>query len=691
MVIEDLHWIDSVSEELLNKIIDSEAKLRLLVLTARRPEYSPPWLARAVVAKLRLEALPAGDIRRLVQNRLGVEVLPEALARQVTEKAEGNPLFAEEIVSFLSERGIVHTASGKLDFDATLVATALPESVQSLLTVRVDRLAPSDRALLQAASVIGRRFDAQLLAVAAGESDVDARLAAMQALGLVHREGKSEDYAFKHALVRAALYENLLTDDRMGLHLKIADEIERRSSNRLTEVAEVLAHHYSQTDHADKAFAYLSMAGGKSLSVYSLDEGAIHFTAALALLDKNQDCASDDRLAEFLVSYTLLLNMSTQANCLIDVLERYLVRIARLGDDPRAVLIRHQYVLALIWNARYREAAVAQLETSRMADRLGDSRSKAYSLASEIYSLTICTPKPLFEFEALKREVIKAASDTTDTYIQNIARSVVGWEELHRGRMREARDAARELMQVGRMLNDPRSTGLGLWTLAAIALTSDSYAEALEYSEQSLALAITPMDRIVADTSKGCALVLLRRTEEGAALLEENRRRSIANGYLIALTASDGILGVCLVLQGNIALGIHFIEEAILQREKEGYRDVADWYRLSLAEVYLQIIAGNEKLPTLTLLKNLPILLKLMLTAASRIRTLMAHVLENPHFDPVGHHIGRAQMILGLLFKAKKKRALSLQHLAEARRILSQFGQTPILARVETALAELGQ
>ena len=194
-----------------------------------------------------------------------------------------------------------------MDFDASAVATALPASVQSLLTARVDRLAPNDRALLQAASVIGRRFDPQLLAVVVDETDIDARLAAMQALDLVRREDKSGDYAFKHALVRDALYQSLLTEARTALHLKIAEEIERRSGNRLTEVAEVLAHHYSQTDHADKAFTYLSMAGSKSLSVYSLDEAATHFTAALALLDKNPNCASDDQVADFLVSYTLLV------------------------------------------------------------------------------------------------------------------------------------------------------------------------------------------------------------------------------------------------------------------------------------------------------------------------------------------------------------------------------------------------
>src|SRR5271154_6004764 len=145
MVIEDLHWIDSVSGELLGKIIDSETKLRLLLLTTHRPEYAPPWLDRATVTKLPLEPLPTGDIRHLVQARLGVEALPEALARQVTEKAEGNPLFAEEIVSFLTERGIFRAAGGTLDFDASAVAMALPASVQGVLRARIDRLTPKDR------------------------------------------------------------------------------------------------------------------------------------------------------------------------------------------------------------------------------------------------------------------------------------------------------------------------------------------------------------------------------------------------------------------------------------------------------------------------------------------------------------------------------------------------------------------
>jgi len=563
--------------------------------------------------------------------------------------------------------------------------------VQNILTARVDRVASQHRAVLQAASVIGRRFDPELLAVAVGETDIDARLAAMQALDLIRLDGKSAEYVFKHALVRDALYQSLLTEPRRALHAKIAEEIERRSGNRLTEVAEVLARHYSQTDQTGKAFAYLSMAGSKSLGVYSLDEAAKHFAAALALLDKNPDCASDDQVAEFLVSYALLLNLNNQLQMIIDILIRYLARIDRLGDDPRAILIRHQFVFALIWNLRYREAASVQRETSPIAERLGDSRSKAYSLAGEIHVSTMIAPKPLNEFEVLKREAIKAASDTTDSYIQNWTRFVIGWEEFHRGRMTHARDAARELMQVGGLLNDPRSTGLGLALLSWIALISDSFAEALEYSEQSLAVAVTPFDRNAAVSGRGCALVMLRQTDEGAKVLEENNRRAFAAGNLYTSVGNDAIVGVCQALQGNITEGIHLIDQAILKREQEGYRDAANWYSFFLSEVYFEIIGGKGRPPFRTLVRNLPTLLKVMITASSRIRALMSDALENPHFDRSGFIVGRAQMTLGLLYKIRKKPTLALEHLTEAKRILSQFGQTPILARVDTALAELSQ
>ena len=152
LVFEDLHWLDSASEDLLAKTVAME-ELRLLILHTRRPEYDPPWARQPRVARLSVEPLSARETSRIAQARLGVDLLPEALAKLIAERAEGNALFAEEIASFLIERGIVRRTAPGLDFDPTAAAAALPESVQSLLASRVDRLAPADRNLLQAAAV----------------------------------------------------------------------------------------------------------------------------------------------------------------------------------------------------------------------------------------------------------------------------------------------------------------------------------------------------------------------------------------------------------------------------------------------------------------------------------------------------------------------------------------------------------
>ncbi len=234
LVFEDIHWLDSASEDLLAKIVAIDEPLKLLIVQTRRPEYSPPWAGGPRVTRLPLEPLSARETARVAEARLGVDNLPEALAKLIVAKAEGNALFAEEIATFLVERSAVRRSAAGLDFDPAAVAAALPESVQSLLASRVDRLASAERDLLQTAAVIGRRFDPNLVAVVAGASgNAEASFAAMEALDLIYRAEGSHDSVFKHALVRDALYDRMLSDRLAALHLKVAEELERRSGNRL--------------------------------------------------------------------------------------------------------------------------------------------------------------------------------------------------------------------------------------------------------------------------------------------------------------------------------------------------------------------------------------------------------------------------------------------------------------------------
>jgi class 3 adenylate cyclase/tetratricopeptide (TPR) repeat protein len=689
LLLEDVHWADSVSKEVLAKLIEGETELALLVLHTRRPEYEPPWRNNPNVTTLPLDPLPEGDITRLIQVRLGAEVLPAGLVGHVTEKAGGNALFAEEILSFLAEKDVLRIKNGIVEFDDAAVLAALPASVQSLLTARVDKLAPNDRALLQAAAVIGRRFSVRLLAaVLEDASDVEMRLGAMQPLDLVYLDDQPDNFTFKHALVRDALYQSLLTGPRARLHSKIAEEIERRSGNRLPEVVESLAHHYAQTDRADKAFAYLAMTGKKSLGVYAIDDAGNHFAAAIALLDKHPDCASDQQIAGLLIGYALCLHLSARFKSLTEIVTRFMPRLDHLGNDPGCVLVHHHYVGALLWLGRYREAEKARLKLSAMAAGLSDAKSKAYALASIIHITTVIAPMPVEVFEAVAREAKTSASHIDDAYLHSFLRYVVGWEEAHRGRINKAREAAEELMAVGSRMNDPRSIGLGMMLQSWIAQLSGDYPAALDFAEKAISAARTPLDRVNATNSRIAALVLLRRPE-ALPTLRDWLQKCEANDWRYLMTAGEAFYGVALVMKGEIFRGVRWLQQAALRRDEEGYRGGGDQDRGFLMEVYLETISSKEKLPIKVLLRNILTLVAINITAQKRIYTLLEQVRQNPRFDPNGHHIGRCEMILGLLHKAKRKREPAIRHLNEARRIISQFGPSPMLSRIEAALGEL--
>src|SRR5215211_101580 len=314
MLLEDLHWIDHASEQRLLRIITTEDDLVLLILGTFRPEYEPPWSRKDGVMRLRLAPLSARETAQIVQMRLGLSMVDASLDRLVADRAEGNPLFAEEIANFLVGHLISRFGTTAPEYDVSAVATALPASVQSLLSARVDRLAPLDRALLQVASVIGRRFDPRLLeaAVSGGLEDVHSRLRAMEMLDLVRVDPRSGEFLFKHALLRDVLYGSLLTAPRTALHLRIAEEIERRSADRLVEVAEVLAHHYSCTKQANKAAEYLAMAGAKSLRIYSLDEAERFTRAALALARAQDGQRMDVQVAGIMADLVQILTLKSK-------------------------------------------------------------------------------------------------------------------------------------------------------------------------------------------------------------------------------------------------------------------------------------------------------------------------------------------------------------------------------------------
>jgi hypothetical protein len=351
-------------------------------------------------------------------------------------------------------------------------------------------------------------------------------------------------------------------------------------------------------------------------------------------------------------------------------------------------VVQHHYVMALLSCGRYREAQSSQDKLSAMAARLGDAPAIAYSHTMNIYTSVFLGPASAEVFERMASAAIAAAAHVNDPYLQYFIRFAIGLNAVQRGGLSPALEAAEEILSIGRRLDDPRSISFGMSLKTFVASSTGDFAQSLEFAEIGVNMARTPSDVVINEYGVVAALVSLGRPE-AQMKLEEFRSRRRDDGSLFVLDATDVYWGLVLAARGNIGAGIGWIEASIARREEDGLRLFADQLRFLLCEIYLQILSGASKPSLGVLWRNMGTLLRAMLFAESRVKTFVAQVSGNPCLDPNGLSIGRCEMILGLLYKAKKKRALALPHLTEAKRIVSQFGPTAMLARIDAALAEL--
>jgi class 3 adenylate cyclase len=689
MLLEDLHWIDSVSEELLSRLLSVDAVLPLMIIHTRRPEYQPPpWSKHRAVELLPLAPLSVSETSEIIRARLQLADLPEMLARSVADKAEGNPLFAEEIATFLLERGSLRRTTSGIDYDPVAVATALPSTIHSLLTARIDRLAPDDRTLLQAAATIGRRFTREVLRAVAGIT-ADDRLAYLHELDLIHVEDKSGEIVFKHALLKDALYGSMLNEQRAWLHLKIATEIERLSHNRLFEVAEQLAYHYRQAKRSDKAFQYLLMAGQKSLRVYSLEAAAKYFEDALSLVEATPQCADDAAFLGLLADMSFVLTLMSLPGRLTRLVERYRARIDRLGAVQPRVIVLSMYSFAAVLMCQYRSALSAAEEALQIALRLDDARSKAYARGAIMFASTAMS---LGDWDDTQRHAELGALEsdqTDDAYLQSWIRLNAAWSFLYRGLPNRGRAIALELQERGRTLGDPRAASMGLWILGWLDIVNERYEDALVHGNQCIELALTPLDREVGYQIKGVAEILRGNVGEGAALVRDHRQRALANDFNYCRIGSDPPLGVAMVLEGDFAGGVRFIEAAIQRNELEGSPLGRDFARIFLAETYLEFLAPKQKPPPSVMLKNLPFLIRTVLTGKRRALELLMQARDNPSFAGATYFRARIDADLGILHKVANRRTEARLYLMQARPVAESLGATGLLSKIDAALADL--
>jgi class 3 adenylate cyclase len=287
LVVEDLHWIDTSSEEFLNALLDAVAGVPLLLLVAYQIGYTPPFRSRSFYTTLTLQSFSEAETLAMAGHVLGTAQCPTELQTTLMEKAEGVPLFIEEVTKALLDLGVLRREAGAYRLVKRLSEGSVPETIQGIIMARLDRLGDEGKRTVQLASVIGRQFLVRLLARAAGRTDrLEGLLRELQALEIIYEQGLLSEpaYIFKHAVIQDVAYNSLLMQRRRALHQAVGEAIEELYQDRLEEHYGELAHHFSQSETWDKALAYHRQAGIQAFARSSLREALAGFEQALAAL-----------------------------------------------------------------------------------------------------------------------------------------------------------------------------------------------------------------------------------------------------------------------------------------------------------------------------------------------------------------------------------------------------------------------
>ncbi len=307
LVWEDLHWADGSSLNLLETLLPLTAEVPLLVLLVFRPEEGATWdfhrrldeTQAETYQPIELHPLSRDESARLVQGLLKIENLPDRTRALILDKAEGNPLFLEELLRSLIDAGMVLLQAGRTvatDTIHELKAIDVPDTVQGVIASRIDRLPANDKYTLQTAAVIGRTFQKRVLKYLLDREQatihLDASLDELRRQEFVRLrealagEGVSSDleYIFKHVLTQETAYNSMLIAQRQALHKVAGEAIEALFPERLDELAAPLAFHFERAGVLDKAISFLLEAGNRAVKLSANEEATGHFSQGLELL-----------------------------------------------------------------------------------------------------------------------------------------------------------------------------------------------------------------------------------------------------------------------------------------------------------------------------------------------------------------------------------------------------------------------
>jgi class 3 adenylate cyclase len=558
-LIEDLHWMDAASESWIEQWVDATSGSSSLLIVNFRPEYHARWMQKSWYRQLPLTPLGADAIRELIGSLLGEDPSLAGVADAIHGRTGGNPFFAEETVRDLIEAGNLEGTRGAYRLVTPMERLAIPATVHSLLSARIDRLIERDKHVLQAASVIGNEFAEPILEAVAElpRLDLGEALGVLKAAEFVYEESiyPVSEYAFRHPLTQEVALNSQLQDRRRRTHAAVARALEAASPGRLDERAGLLAHHWDEAGEVAEAVRWHRRAA-ETIGFHDLDESMRHFR----------------RLGE-----------------LVDQLPRSRETLAE-GAHVRGQILWYGLRAGL----QASEAKVLFDEALKLAEEAGDPGGAAYALLGygtyTLYGGQGPKAYPLFP------RAVAEADRSGDVGLRIATRWGQANAEWFKGDLQSAFGTVEEGLELCARDSDAATVLLGysaLHFMSGLRGNLHAFAGRVQEAERDLEFALRAPD-VIAHLSRGFAVQLWELTGDARVALAQARRAVAGveeSGATIAgVVFSHRTLGSAHALNGEWKEAIAALEHSLqVARDAQTFVHIEPETLVWLAQVLLEV------------------------------------------------------------------------------------------------------
>jgi class 3 adenylate cyclase/tetratricopeptide (TPR) repeat protein len=512
LVLEDLHWVDKVSEESLGVLAEDIREARVLVLATYRPGYRPAWIDKPYAAQTPLQPLSGDDSVHMVRSMVSAERLVELVTDEIVTKADGNPFFLEELALHAGE-------ARNLRSDLMV-----PNTIHEVVMARIDRLAEGTKQLLQIASVIGREFSLRLLRLVwAGAGSLEILLRELSHLEFVYERVETEGtiYVFRHALTQETAYGSLLERHRRAYHGVVGGALEELYRGRTDEVAELLALHFGRSDEAEKSVDYAILAAEKSQRRWGNDEALTYFSDALRGLDALPDSPANRlrRVDAVLKQAEVKFALGQHAEH-IEALEQ-IRSLVDQTEDPRRRATWHYWIGFLQTLTGVRPEVViehcrkaASIASAAGLDEIdafaGSCLTQVYLFTGRLHEAIKAGERALAGFEALGNPWWACR---TISHLSPTAIALGDWDA--------SINYCRRHLEYGTTLDDLRLKVIGLWRMGGTYIHQGDPKRGLLYCEEALALGPLPYDAAMVKAVRGYGEIKTGQVDAGIKDLGE--------------------------------------------------------------------------------------------------------------------------------------------------------------------------